>query len=174
MLKLIVVFLAAFVVVLQVFGDPARKPAVTRDAPEGLTLAAFVGLEIETVEAAPLEPKLALSDREAIAAALEAGKVARDARLAEPRLPRGSEGVEVIEVAATEVVADAPNYWFVSGSRVNLRQGPGTGNAVVTQLTLGTEAEVLDRQGGWVQIRTADGSVSGWMSGKFLVDKRPG
>ena len=47
MFKLIVVTLAAFVVLLQVYGDPARKPAVSRDAPEGLTLAGFVGLEAE-------------------------------------------------------------------------------------------------------------------------------
>ena len=43
MFKLIVVTLAAFVAVLQIFGDPARKPEVARAAPEGMTLAAFVG-----------------------------------------------------------------------------------------------------------------------------------
>ena len=57
---------------------------------------------------------------------------------------------------------------------MNLRQGPGTGNAVVAQVTRGMEAEVLESQNGWYQIRTADGSLSGWISGKFLTEKQPG
>ena len=65
-------------------------------------------------------------------------------------------------------------YWYVTGSRVNLRGGPGTGNAVVGQVTFGTEAEVLTDRDGWYEIRLADGSASGWIFGRFLNEELPG
>ena len=64
--------------------------------------------------------------------------------------------------------------WFVTGSRVNVRQGPGTGNAVVGQVTQGMEAQVLETRDGWMQIVTKDGGASGWISGRFLEERQPG
>ena len=83
-------------------------------------------------------------------------------------------------IAATQPVvttsASEPEmaYWYVTGSRVNLRGGPGKSNAVVGQVTFGAEAEVLTDKDGWFQIRLADGSASGWIFGKFLGEKLPG
>lgn len=174
MFRLIVLTLAAFVAVLQIFGDPARKPEVSRAAPEGLTLANFVGVSPE-VEEVPLAVQPRISDAEAIEMALAASKLARDDRAANPPRRLGAQGVElaaaVEEATATQV---EPEYWYVSGSKVNLRQGPGTGNAVVAQVTQGTEALVLDRRDGWMQIETRDGGTSGWIFGKFLNEQKPG
>ncbi len=61
------------------------------------------------------------------------------------------------------------DYRSVTGSRVNLRQGPSTDFDVVTQLLRGEEVEVLDSAGdGWVKLRALDGSDIGWMSDSFL------
>ena len=181
MFKLIVVTLAAFYVILHVFGDPSRRPAVTRDAPAALTLASLIGVDEKIVETS-LAPEPLLSDAEAIALAVEAGARVRREKESGPQVVTLRGVPEVIEVAAVDsdqleapVIEAAPvAKWFVSGTRVNLRQGPGTSNAVVTQVTLGTEAEVIDRQNGWMQIVTTDGATTGWISGKFLKEQAPG
>ena len=167
MFRLIVATLAALVAILQIFGDPARKPEVSRAAPEGLTLAAFAGLS-ESVEETPIAPTSSISDAEAVAIAIEAGKRVREGRTAAPTATFAHKA----ELVSNEVNSTA--YWMVSGSRVNLRKGPGTSNAVIGQVTLGTEAEVLEQRNGWMQIVTRDGSATGWISGKFLKEQLPG
>lgn len=178
MFKWIVVTLAAFVIILQVVGDPSRRPAVTRDAPVALTLASMIGLNDPIAETS-LEAEPLLSDADAVSLAIEAGKRVRLEQTTGSRkiLLRGTPGaVQPVQVAATvEKTVDTPvATWVVSGSRVNLRQGPGTSNAVVTQVTFGTEAEVIGAQNGWMQIVTADGATTGWISGKFLIEQAPG
>lgn len=72
--------------------------------------------------------------------------------------------------AIVETVADAVDYRTVSGSRVNLRAGPGTDYGVVTKLVRGNEVEILQDGGdGWVKLRALDGNNIGWMSDSFLV-----
>lgn len=73
-----------------------------------------------------------------------------------------------------EVTFDAPDVEIavhvVSGNRVNLRDGPSTTFAVVTQLSEGVEVEVLDDLGdGWVNLRVLDSDTTGWMSDDFLT-----
>lgn len=159
---------------LLIFGDDSRRPDVSRQATDdvsGLTLAAFS--EIDTSDAVQrLEG--GMSDNEAIEAALRAGEELRANR--ERKVLRGGK----VAAANAEPEAPAPEstaiaeLWYVSGTRVNLRAGPGTGNAVVGQLALGEAAEVLGDQDGWYQIRTADGAVTGWIYGKFLSETKPG
>ncbi len=176
MFKLLVVTLAAFFAVLQIFGDPARRPEVSRTEPEGLTLASFATVA-EKVDEISLAPQPRFSEAEAIAMALDAGKEARESRDTNPTLRRGSVELAAATEAVNEVApveAAQPDFWYVSGSRVNLRQGPGTGNAVVAQVTFGTEALVLDSRDGWMQIETTDGATTGWIYGDFLNDKKPG
>lgn len=180
MFKLIVVTLAAFFIILQAFGDSSRRPVVTREAPAALTLASMIGLG-EKIEETSLAPEPLLSDAEAIALAVEAGERVRKEKNSGPQAVTLRGVPEVIKVAAVTpdqsevpVVEVAPvAKWFVTGTRVNLRQGPGTSNAVVTQVTLGTEAEVIDSRNGWMQIVTTDGAATGWISGKFLKEQAP-
>lgn len=95
-----------------------------------------------------------------------------------PRVIQASSGdlnslQQQIGAAVSASLSDsAPviDYRRVSGQRVNLRGGPSTGHAVVTQLLQGEEVEVLDDAGdGWVQLRALDGNDIGWMSDKFLT-----
>ncbi len=52
----------------------------------------------------------------------------------------------------------------VKGSRANMRSGPGTDFAAVDQLSLGTQVEVLDRRGAWVELRDLETGRIGWMA----------
>lgn len=175
MFRLIAATLVAGYAILQIFGDPANRPEVSRDAPEALSLASFVGLS-ETVEETPLSPPSNLTDAEAVAQALAAGKSAREERLAKPAVRLGALAKDKTGEIAPKIATTASNesYWYVSGSKVNLRRGPGTGNAVIAQVSLGTEAMVLDRRDGWLQIETTQNGTSGWIFGKFLNEKKPG
>lgn len=57
---------------------------------------------------------------------------------------------------------------YVTGSRVNMRAGPSTGDAVLTALTAGTPVEALGpTDAAWVNIRAPGGQV-GYVSGQFL------
>ncbi|MDA8585788.1 SH3 domain-containing protein [Rhodobacteraceae bacterium] len=171
MFKLIVVTLAVFAAVLQIFGGSERRPEVAREAAPGLTLATFMGTA-EPIDETSLDREPLLSEAEAIAIAVAAGNSARSEREAAPKTYRAQELARTIELK-TSVQTDTPTKWVVSASRVNVRQGPGTSNAVIAQVTLGTEAQILDRKNGWAQIQTQDGGTSGWISGKFLEEKTP-
>ena len=58
---------------------------------------------------------------------------------------------------------------LVSGSRVNMRAGPGTNHAVLETLLLGTRVErVSTADNGWMEIQLVDGGSIGWMSADFL------
>ncbi|WP_162497330.1 SH3 domain-containing protein [Roseovarius dicentrarchi] len=52
----------------------------------------------------------------------------------------------------------------VIGSRVNIRSGPGTDYAALDQLTQGTQVEVLDRRGDWLELRNMQTGQTGWMA----------
>ena len=55
----------------------------------------------------------------------------------------------------------------ITGSNANVRQGPGTTHPVVFRLSKGMNAKVLEKQGKWVHVQTADGK-KGWIA-EFLV-----
>jgi Bacterial SH3 domain/Penicillin-insensitive murein endopeptidase len=58
----------------------------------------------------------------------------------------------------------------VTASALNMRQGPGTNNAVVRALPQGTQLRVLGEQSGWLEVEaTVDGqSVRGWVSAGYV------
>lgn len=84
--------------------------------------------------------------------------------------------VEVIEPEVEEVVVveqePAPlDLRLVSGSRVNMRAGPGTNYSVLDTLNGGTEAEVIEIDAaGWARIRITDTGQIGWMAERLLSD----
>lgn len=55
----------------------------------------------------------------------------------------------------------------VTGDRANVRSGPGTGNEVAFQVSKGESALLMNKQEGWVEIKTAQGQ-KGWIA-DFLV-----
>ena len=62
-------------------------------------------------------------------------------------------------------------YVYVTGTRVNQRDGPSTSDRVMGVLVEGTQVQLLRDQGQWAQIRSDLGT--GWMSSSFLSLNRP-
>lgn len=181
MFRLITVTVAVLYAVLTVVGAEDRRVDVSRQATTddsaGLTLAAFNSAEIESTR---LPTKsFGISDEEAVHIALQKGADIRSGRTSRPLYgvvtAVNAAGLEAAETLPAATIEQAKiDMWYVTGSRVNLRAGPGTGNAVVGSLGFGAEAEVLGNKDGWYEIRTVDGASSGWIFGKFLTDSRPG
>lgn len=79
----------------------------------------------------------------------------------------GESEAPVEEVDLADPVLDIRE---VSGSRVNVRGGPGTGFSVVNKLVRGDAVEVLEDNGeGWVRMRPVDGGPEGWMADFLLT-----
>mgnify|MGYP001813433437 CR=1 FL=1 len=170
MFNLIAVTCAALYAILLIFGDETRRPAEVARA-EPLSVSVIAPSALPALERAPLLTT-DISESEAVELAIAAGKAVREERRnAPPETPVIAATQPVVTTSASE---PEMAYWYVTGSRVNLRGGPGTSNAVVGQVTFGAEAEVLTDKDGWFQIRLADGSASGWIFGKFLGEKLPG
>lgn len=75
-------------------------------------------------------------------------------------------GVITSTVAATAVT----DIRTVTGSRVNVRGGPGTEHNIVSRLEQGDAVEVLQDTGqGWVRMRPIDGGPEGWMADFLLT-----
>lgn len=71
-------------------------------------------------------------------------------------------------------VSDGGPVLYVTGSRVNFRAGPSTGEPVIGALSSGAAVEALGpTDSPWVNIRDAQGRV-GYMSGQFLSRETPG
>ncbi len=57
---------------------------------------------------------------------------------------------------------------IVTGSSVNLRSGPGTGNAVVGRAYKGEPLEITGQSAGvWQQVRLSSGEIA-WIHGNFI------
>ncbi len=56
----------------------------------------------------------------------------------------------------------------VTGSRVNVRTGPGTNFPVVTQVNRGDMVTLKDQAFGWYKVVLPDGATTGWIAGWLL------
>ncbi len=58
----------------------------------------------------------------------------------------------------------------VAGSRVNMREGPGTTFGVIITLNSGTQAEIIERDQrlGWAKVRVVGSGAEGWMAERLL------
>ena len=86
-------------------------------------------------------------------------------------MPRSPEPA-VTQQAATPAIADAEAAFDlrqVSGDWVNMRQGPGTGHAVLDTLPRGTKARLIESADGWARIEITTTGETGWMSERLLA-----
>ena len=185
MLKYIAVTLVALVTIGLTVGDESRRQEVSRAGADPLLNFSFEGfaaaanVDIETTET----PQSLRSEADAVAKALEAAKTYRATqevrvtlRGAAPSPAPAAAAVEIPPAAAVSATEAKPasDLWYVTGTSVNIRSGPGTGNAVVTRASLGDEAEPLSDTGAdWIEIRMSDGTT-GWIFARFLSDAAPG
>ncbi len=56
--------------------------------------------------------------------------------------------------------------------RITFRTGPGIAHKVIDSLESGTKVEVIKQEGGWSQVRLAEGKV-GWILSRYLTDTPP-
>ena len=56
----------------------------------------------------------------------------------------------------------------VTGTKVNVRTGPGTNFPVVTQVNKGDAVTLKDQAFGWYKVVLADGATTGWIAGWLM------
>lgn len=89
------------------------------------------------------------------------------------------DGAAGLRQAETEVLNDAPpapevfevekDIREISGTRVNLRDGPGTIYPIIGKTTIGQKVEVLGESGtGWLRLRVVSAQQVGWISASLV------
>jgi len=87
---------------------------------------------------------------------------------------------EPVKVAEVAVLAPTPTaetdhlIWFVTGSRVNVREQPTTNSSVMGKVIYGEAALVVsDPDADWVKIRIEGDGVEGYIMKRFMTDVDP-
>ena len=160
--------------------EPERREVAeleTQAAPEvtGLQASeelALIRPQMQTAEEGTIQDRLsrALVTPDVVAVSLEATEGAVSLEVTE-------DTAETVEVATAETLEAAPireqlavDLRQVGGSRVTMRNGPGTTFAVLITLNSGTTAEVIEsNDDGWVRVRVRDTGQEGWMAERLLV-----
>jgi len=81
-----------------------------------------------------------------------------------------------IQTVAIPEPAPEPEHliWFVTGSRVNVREGPSTDYLVLGKVTYGEAAQIVsDPDADWVKIRIEGDGVEGFIMKRFMTDVDP-
>ncbi|MEM8849388.1 MAG: SH3 domain-containing protein [Pseudomonadota bacterium] len=183
MIRLTVTLAVALYATFIIWGEPAEytgAEAATTDDPAGLTQTAdFVRPVIlesngagDAVVTRAVTQDVVVPDAAVIAAsAPEPSALDIDlGRIGEPVVVSLFRDV----APAPEPAAAAPpdtegDLLRVTGTVVNMRAGPSTGNAVVDSLPRGTITEALGApENGWQQIRDIATGQTGWMAARFL------
>lgn len=70
--------------------------------------------------------------------------------------------------------AGGPDWWRINVATLNIRSGPSTAYGVVAKANAGAIMRNLGCQGlgtaRWCRLQTADGGVTGWAAGRYLVE----
>ncbi|HBQ36199.1 MAG TPA: hypothetical protein DD729_05080 [Rhodobacteraceae bacterium] len=64
--------------------------------------------------------------------------------------------------------------WYITGTRVNVREGPSTSYAVLDKVAYGEAFEVVsDPNADWIKIRIEGDGVEGYIVKRFTTEKDP-
>jgi len=163
----------------------SQAPWVLREQAEQAALQAPMAetAPVVAVTATPLSPATPTPAATPVQVALQTEEVPvaeEEAVITAATAAPAETSDEVIEVAFTPTtrakalrlsppVTAPAEILLVSGSRVNMRAGPGTNHAVLETLLLGTRVEkVSAADNGWMEIQLVEGGSIGWMSADFL------
>ncbi|MEI4488962.1 SH3 domain-containing protein [Frigidibacter sp. MR17.14] len=199
-MKLVALTVIGMLLVATIWGRPpeggrpttlaalAKAPAPQGLAPQDDERSALKALIANVVPAtpavaatstAPVIP--AVAEAKAAAAPMPAA-VVLPARSA-PKIVATRDGLPVlyhpddavaVPVAASAGATEPGRTGYVTGKRVNFREAPTTGAAVVDTLGRGEAVTLVGApEGGWQKIRIEGSGGEGWMSSKFLSDTPP-
>lgn len=163
--------------VAYLFGGMLLAAYLWGDPPETTELAASSGTGVEAEPAGHDVGLQTLVRQIAVPEAPDAAEPAADA----PAPPPSAQPEAAAVAAAPAPVPAAPapepvrpaaeplRQATVTGSRVNFREGPSTGDAVVGQVVEGEIVELVGQPvGGWQQIRIEGDGGEGWIFARFL------
>lgn len=149
------------IVVTRASASPLSLPSTGSEQAEDTALGSIPADEdaASAMEATGSEPTLSPEPRWTSAASAIEQAVMVATASSEPAEAATTEAAST--TASTETVT-------VSGSRVNMRSGPGTDFGVVVTLPEGTEAELIEARDGWANIRVTQSGQTGWMAARLL------
>lgn len=182
MLRLTFTLVVALYAGFAIWGDPGEEQAEAAPKTEVLQLsasAAPISIDAPTADPTPEVTRTETADivvpsPAAIAAATPPPALKEANPLGEPRRISLVDPALSATPASFSPEAPAPaetsRFMEVTGSRVNLRSGPSTGNAVVDSLVRGTLVEPIgEEQNGWIQLRAIESGVTGYMAARFIA-----
>ena len=95
-------------------------------------------------------------------------------KTAAPATPTPARFVATETAAAPAIDTSQSRQMFVTGSGVNLREGPSVSAQIKGQVLKGQRVVLLDQQGGWAKILPApDAASTVWMSAQYLATTAP-
>lgn len=166
--------------------NPQRMAATFEPAPktvapveELVTRAAVQPIPVIDLIAEP-EPVLGEEETKALLSQVAAGLQAnpslfddQDVTLTLASLEGGVAALQQVATDAEPAVAPVPDpekdIREISGTRVNMRDGPGTIYPIIGKATIGQRVEVLSDSGtGWLRTRVFPGQQVGWISASLL------
>ncbi len=72
-------------------------------------------------------------------------------------------------IAASQDLEPEKDIREISGTRVNMRDGPGTIYPIITKVSIGQKVEVLSDSGtGWLRLRVLPAQQVGWVSASLV------
>lgn len=76
----------------------------------------------------------------------------------------------MLALFTTAAYADENKTGTVTATKLNLRKGPGTKNAIINSLSKGQKVTVLDTTKDWYKVETSKG-IQGWVSDTYVTFK---
>lgn len=139
--------------------DTSATRTITSLHDLGLTVGKRVAVTLASAEAVPTAQVAAVINVPTV-------KAAPAAVPETPELDATAEQVETVQ----DSLAQSRDIREVTGTKVNMRTGPGTNYGRVGQVTRGTEVIVLrDPGNGWIKLKVLENGRIGWMADRLLT-----
>ncbi|MEM7723777.1 MAG: SH3 domain-containing protein [Pseudomonadota bacterium] len=168
MLRYTLILCVSLFVGMLIYGDPSRLAP----APTSVEVTQSDDAVMPALITALGDRRLTLADGRVleITAVIDpSDDRAPDTLVASGTAPNGS-GDASLSASAPSVEETATARVAVTGTSVNLREGPSTDTRVLDALARGTEADLIAAlDNGWVQIRVASTGTMGYMAERFVT-----
>lgn len=162
--------------------EPASKPAAPAPVENLVTR---VALQPEAIVQTQVEPPVVLDEEETkallsqVAAGLRANPSLFEDQNVTLTLASLEQGVSALQQVATDAPVETvavpeltepdKDIREISGTRVNMRDGPGTIYPIIGKARIGQKVEVLSESGtGWLRLRVLPQQQVGWISASLV------